>query len=131
MSTSKVRARITSEEGDESACELRFRSRFHTVLQAAGVCLGLWVFAAITVFVPVAHFVTVPLGIIGGPVAAWMIYHRRAGMFEIMDNSAHCPRCQGGLNFFWPQTQITFHGKCSHCYRGFDGSLIRDVSSER
>ncbi len=131
MSIRQVRAKIISEEGGETTCGLRFRSRFHTVLQAAGVWLGLWLFAAITLPVPVAHFVTVPVGILAGPVAAWMIYRRRAGMFEIMDHSAHCPRCQGGLNFFWPQSQNTFHGKCPHCHRAFEGSLIGDVSSHR
>jgi hypothetical protein len=57
-------------------------------LKAAGICLGL---AALSVFLPIAHFILVPGFLIAAPVFAVRRLGRRASIIALRGT---CPRCR-------------------------------------
>ncbi len=62
--------------------------RVGNALKILAIC---WVLAVITAFIPIAHFVLVPLFAIAGPVMAFMKY----GVENVTDNTKGiCPECQ-------------------------------------
>ncbi len=65
-------------------------------LVRAGKILGLcWVLAVIAVFIPVLHFILVPLLLIAGPVMAYLKY-RVTELAEKADGV--CPECQAEVS---------------------------------
>ena len=65
-------------------------------IQRALMRLGLlWLLAAITLFIPIAHFVLVPGFLIAGPVMAWLSYRVTQQREQV---SGICPSCDVNVN---------------------------------
>ena len=62
-------------------------------LKAAGLCLGL---AALSVFLPIAHFVLVPGFLIAAPIFAFRRLRQRASIVSL---GGTCPRCGEARTF--------------------------------
>jgi hypothetical protein len=80
--------------------------RVARALRAAGLCLGL---AALSVFLPIAHFVLVPAFLLAAPIFALRRLHTRA---SIVGLEGICPRCNENRTFeakgtFRPGLQAT------------------------
>jgi hypothetical protein len=62
-------------------------------LKAAGICVGL---AALSVFLPIAHFVLVPGFLLAAPIFAIRRLRERASIVALRGT---CPRCQAERTF--------------------------------
>lgn len=58
--------------------------------RAIGGLAACWALAAVSVFVPVAHFVLVPLFVAVGPIVAWVRFRQRS---LILGGHGPCPAC--------------------------------------
>ncbi len=82
-------------------------------LRRGGKTLGiLWGLAVISVFIPIAHFVLVPLFLIAGPIGFAFVFNSEN---SILGGIAPCPDCKQEFDIVkskveWPQKDI-----CSHC----------------
>lgn len=64
------------------------RQRTIRAFKALGICWGLALFC---VFIPVLHFILVPLFFLGGPIAAYVLYRREK---TLLGGQGQCPNCQ-------------------------------------
>jgi len=69
---------------------LRYRAAERR-MRALGLLFGLWLAAAISIFIPVAHFFLVPGLFVAGIVMAWRAYRREE---EGIDVRGKCPNCE-------------------------------------
>ena len=80
--------------------------------RAAKILLALWAAGAVSVLVPVAHFVLVPAFLIAGPVAAALRLGQASG---VLGGEGTCPACgtamilEAGADV-WP-----LYGNCPGC----------------
>ena len=83
---------IKSNDGAANSGELTISvlTQGERLARAGKVLAICWVLAIITAFIPVAHFVLVPLFGLAGPVAAFMKYAAE----EVTENAVGiCPEC--------------------------------------
>jgi hypothetical protein len=78
------------------------------LLRAAKRWAVLWAFAAVSILVPVAHFVLVPGLIIAGPIAAFMRWRQHSG---VLGGEGTCPACRKPMTIDahadeWPLFEI-------------------------
>ncbi len=69
-------------------CSLRNGERAVRAFTALGIC---WALAAVTILIPVAHFVLVPGFLLAGPIAAWVRYRPRS---LVLGGVGACPGCE-------------------------------------
>ncbi len=84
--------KLSNADGDTTTGTLNFivyskQQRMARGLAALGICWGL---AAVTLFIPIAHFVLVPGFLIAGPVAGFMRYRLAETLEEV---TGECPTC--------------------------------------
>lgn len=84
--------RLVSRTGSEARSVVYIRSlsngeRTVRALTTLGMC---WALAAVTILIPVAHFVLVPGFLLAGPVAAWLRYRPRS---LVLGGVGSCPGC--------------------------------------
>lgn len=87
---------ITNSDGARVAATLQVR-RFDTrdrLLRALRTLALMWLFALITVAIPIAHFVLVPALLLAGPVMAWMRYRITEQNESI---AGVCPTCSASF----------------------------------
>jgi len=110
---------LTRTSGTARVREHDHGERVGRALRAAGICLGL---AALSVFLPIAHFVLVPTFLIAAPIFALRALHTRASLIGL---EGTCPRCNEKRTFeakgtFKPGIKVT----CPVC------SFTLDVETE-
>lgn len=97
MSQQQVEAITIKGAASSSVGELHTRSftPWERMVQAGKVLAVAWSLALITVFIPIAHFVLVPLFLVAGPVMALMKYR-----VETVAEKAHgvCPECEQAVD---------------------------------
>jgi|GEM_PF-3061818 len=91
------------------------------------MCLGIWAIGAVTIFIPLVHFVSVPLFFMLGPVAGKIFANFQKAQAEYEDVMASCPDCAHPLSFsaesgIEPPQQV----KCPGC--GHVIVILRDRS---
>jgi len=100
-------------QGDSEVTILSWTSR-QRIVRALKLLLGLWALMVAAVFVPILHFILVPLLLVGGPVAAYLSYRQKE---EIPATNLLCPGCKqivqlAASNVLWP-----LHLRCGNCGR--------------
>lgn len=74
-----------------------------------GVC---WLISAITIFVPVAHFILVPLFFLGG-IAGIVWRARQKGVFRA--SRLTCPQCEHNLGLDGELFELPLYRECPGC----------------
>lgn len=82
--------------------------------RAAKTLLLLWGIAALTVLIPIAHFVLVPLFLVAGPVAASIVYKQHA---TVLGGSGVCPKCNREFEIVAAKDRWPLKDLCSACYQ--------------
>lgn len=96
----------------EGTVSIQVRSSQERTLRALkflGVC---WLLSAMTIVVPIAHFVLVPGFFIAGPIGAWFMLQ---GKSVVLGGEGPCPSCGAPLPIArsadkWPLTDL-----CTAC----------------
>jgi len=80
----------------------------------AALSLGImWLLAAASAFIPVAHFLLVPVFAIAGPVLGYQRY-RQETIAEAIEGK--CPACLQAFQLqLDPQTALPYRDVCPHC----------------
>lgn len=105
-------------KGNESAASVaELHSRSFTPgerMGKAGKILGIsWLLALITAFIPIAHFVLVPLFFIAGPVLAVMKYKTET---EVEKAHGVCPECSQSVDIVLdPKDKLPKRTYCPAC----------------
>ncbi|RMH52453.1 MAG: hypothetical protein D6682_01915 [Zetaproteobacteria bacterium] len=82
-------------------------------MRAIRTLLLFWLIAAVSVLIPIAHFILVPGFLIGGVVAARRVWHRAA---EGVDVSGGCPACGREITIdLEKQADLPQWHDCPHC----------------
>lgn len=82
--------------------------------QRAFKVLGtLWALATLSVFIPIAHFVLVPLFFISGPIAFAIVFNREN---VILGGVAECPDCKQIFDIAKSKVDWPLKDICSLCY---------------
>lgn len=111
--------RVVARNASETKCVVYRRSlstgeRVMRALTILGICWGL---AAVTILIPVAHFVLVPGFLLAGPFAAWFRYRPRS---LVLGGVGTCPGCDAELVVpsqaeHWPLSAI-----CDSCMESLE-----------
>ncbi len=114
----KVIASPTSEDKSEKSLdsELKIRSwdkRERTVraLKTWGI---LWAVMVPAIFIPVLHFLLVPLLFFGGPLAAIYLYRQEN---QIQKGELPCPACNNPIQISSGPVSWPLHTRCGSCQR--------------
>lgn len=78
----------------------------------AAKCLGI---TALCVFIPGAHFILVPLGLL--IVTPLMTIYTFRVKTQIVSATIECPKCRVQLNVLTTQEQYPMYENCSSCHR--------------
>ncbi len=81
--------------------------------RAAKRWIVLWALAALSVLIPVAHFILVPALLIAGPVSAVARYRQRSG---VIAGEGICPSCAGRLIIEAREDTWPFFAPCEACH---------------
>ena len=93
----------------------------HTRLFTSGERMGAaakmlaicWLLAVVTAFIPIAHFLLVPLFVLAGPVVAYRKYAMEAAVEKA---TGSCPACGEDVNILLdPADKLPKHSYCSQC----------------
>jgi len=76
----------------------------------------------LSVFIPVAHFLLVPLGLVLTPIIATSSYRTKV---LILSGSGLCPGCGANFNITWRKAIFPFTDVCDKCVRLVTVSEIR------
>jgi hypothetical protein len=106
---------VHSDSGKTSPGEMRLQEwdKKERTRRAARFWLYSWALALVSVIIPLAHFVLVPLFLIAGPVGAWVVSTQAS---QLLGGESKCPDCGAFLPLApaaadrWPITDL-----CSGC----------------
>ncbi len=108
---------VTLHRGEAklSTGELRLArwDRRERLWRAAKVLLLLWALAAVSVLIPVAHFLLVPAFLIAGPIAAWRRARQESG---IVGGQGPCPDCGKPMTLEAGPEQFPRYDLCESCH---------------
>lgn len=93
MAATETRSIVISNNAGGTTAGILHLKRFGTAdrVRRALAILGLtWLLAALTVLIPIAHFVLVPALLLAGPVLAWMRYRVTERNERVI---GACPSC--------------------------------------
>ena len=115
--TSHVRTIIATNSdstthGTMEVLEFSEQGRLKRALSMAAKCLGI---TALCVFIPGAHFVLVPLGLL--VVTPLMALYTFRVKTKIVSAKIECPKCHAPLNVLTSQEQYPMYENCSSCHR--------------
>lgn len=107
--------RLSALGGRESYGEVRVkrwspRERALRAIKVGGAC---WALAVVSVFVPAAHFILVPLFLVAGPIAA---YFTARTLSSVLGGSAKCPACGGAFVIAGAREQWPLEDVCAACH---------------
>jgi len=118
MLESKTHTRVvtatSSEEtttGELLAVEFGSRERWKRAVVTALKCLGC---TLVCLFIPGAHFILVPLGLLLTPVVAFIIWRVRT---KILSAKVTCPKCGGTVQVLTMQERYPLYETCAACHR--------------
>src|SRR3990172_5677542 len=108
---------ILVRDGEQNSCpgmlHVIVYSRRDRLLRAAKVLALYWVLAAVTVFIPIAHFVLVPGFFLAGPLLAYLRYKVTARNERA---AGRCPVCGNDITLpLEPAEQLPLWKYCPRC----------------
>ena len=81
--------------------------------RAVKVLAGFWLAAAVTAFIPIAHFVLVPALFLAGPVMAFLRYRVDTASENV---TVRCPACDQEVTIpLEPSDKLPMYAYCPHC----------------
>ena len=83
----------------QGTATLRRLSSKQVFTKGLRMCFGIWAVGAMTIFIPIVHFVSVPLLFIFGPIAGKLFANFQGAQSEYEDVDASCPDCSQALYF--------------------------------
>jgi len=110
----------SATHGTMTVLEFSEQGRIKRALVMAAKCLG---GTALCIFIPGAHFILVPLGLlVVTPLMAWYTFRVKT---KIVSATIECPKCHAPLNVLTTQEIYPIYENCSSCHRQI--SLARAV----
>jgi hypothetical protein len=113
--TSTYRALLCSfgkeSVGSVTIKHLQPKERKKRMIKAAICCLGA---AAITLFIPVAHFILVPSLLLSAPIVAWIAYRPTA---LLLSGEGKCPMCEAPMRLTQGKGASVLFETCAACHR--------------
>jgi len=76
----------------------------------------IWLITGVTVFIPLIHFISVPLGILVGPVIALVMFYERKRKLSLTPDNTPCPDCQHPLQFEFDHINKPLSVACTQCH---------------
>lgn len=92
--------------------EFSDQARVRRAATMVAKCLGITV---LCVFIPGAHFILVPLGLL--VVTPLMTFYTFRVKTKIVSATIECPKCHVPLNVLTSQEQYPMYENCSSCHR--------------
>ncbi len=108
-------AKISAHGVEETSGTLKvlLLSRKNRIMLAVAGCACAWLLAFVTLFIPIAHFVLVPLLLAAGPVYGLRLYQRKQRAVSI---DGECPRCLEHFTLAVDKAaKFPFWDLCPHC----------------
>lgn len=102
----------TTTHGTMEVLEFSEQGRVKRAWMMGLKCLGATV---LCVFIPVAHFILVPLGLL--VVTPIMTFYTFRVKTKILSAKITCPACHNSLNVLTSQEQYPIYENCSSCHR--------------
>jgi hypothetical protein len=102
----------SSTHGTMEVLEFSEQGRMKRALTMGAKCLGI---TALCIFIPGAHFVLVPLGLL--VVTPLMTLYTFRVKTKIVSAKIECPKCHAPLNVLTSQEQYPMYENCSSCHR--------------
>jgi hypothetical protein len=99
------------KEGTFSVVYFDSSQRILRALKTSGICL---LIVALCCFIPGAHFILVPLGVMISP---FVIYRRWRQCSEIESVDVRCAVCDGELTRVTTQERYPLFENCTSCHR--------------
>ena len=85
------------------------KERTMRALKTLGGCWGLAIFC---IFLPIIHFIMVPLLILAGPIVAGWIYNQEQ---VILGGKGECPNCHKEIEIVRTAVKWPISDLCNHC----------------
>jgi len=84
-----------------------------------GVAIGFLVAlgAAVSIFIPIVHFLSVPLGLIAAPVAGYAAYRIHLNSVDIITGGLTCPHCGEWVSLAGCTVHADASVLCGSCQR--------------
>lgn len=102
-----------SEQESAKATIVEWNKSMATV-RALKVLGGVWLGAVLSVAIPIVHWVTVPTGLIVGPLAGWFIFKKSQSYKEFVLDGV-CPHCHQPLQTKWSAALKEVERTCQNC----------------
>jgi hypothetical protein len=104
----------TGAFGAKGPCEIviRVRSERERMLRAAKAWGIGWGIAAVTAFIPIAHFILVPTFFLIGPILGFTVYAQERC---VVRGTGKCPQCQSDLVIATGSYKDELYGHCPTC----------------
>ena len=80
-----------------------------------------WLFAVLSVFLPIAHFILVPGFLLAGPIAAYFVYHQES---VVLGGESLCPKCGKSFAIVRGPNKWPWEDYCSGCQAPFKIELL-------
>jgi|SRR3990167_4819381 len=103
--------KLSPTSGEVTICHYDKRQRLVRMLKGWGL---VWLSAIVSVAIPVAHFVLVPLLLIAGPIVAVRQWRQTS---RITNGRGICPNCQSTTEIATGPNQWPIEDICRHCRR--------------
>jgi len=124
----QIRQPVTIQAHDESAMTGFLKGKHFTSSQRykrAGLVWGImWLLAAASAFIPLAHFLLVPVFVIAGPVLGYQRYKQET-ISEAIEGK--CPACRQEFRLLLDQqTTLPHRDVCPHCDKHIHIQVLDD-----
>lgn len=114
---------LVIRSGDQTSmgsCSLVGTARSTALLKGVAMWAMIWVLTVPTIFIPIFHVVSIPSGIIGAPIAGFLVWRAKLRLRAIHDGKGACPQCQGDLRFAFDDSSAKpLVGVCPKCSQQF------------
>jgi hypothetical protein len=109
--TVSVKSAGETSTGDLVAVEFGSRERSKRAIVTALKCLGV---TTVCLFIPGAHFILVPLGLLLTPVISFLAWRVKT---KIVSAAIKCPKCGGTVQVLTMQERYPLYETCGSCHR--------------
>lgn len=112
ISTLRIQATDTNHKSSVGEIEIHTWTKQQRLWRALKSLCIFWLFAAISVLIPLLHFILVPVLLLLGPIMAGLAYRRPS---RIIRSNLNCPNCDLKIEVLSQSLDWPIQQKCAGC----------------
>lgn len=115
------RLRVTCNEKETIGnCRIDHYTRKEALFKGIKMWLIVMLVSALSIVIPLVHFVSVPVGLALSPLVGLYYFFTRRGAPKRVIGDFLCPECQSKNHVETVRIDKHYFGECAHCHREFE-----------